>query len=240
MVQRPSGRLTGKAWRLFLAGVLLSLSAIVAAGERPTLLVLGDSISAAYGLAPDKGWVALLRMRLAERGFRWDVVNASISGEKTWRGARRLPSLLARHEPAIVVIQLGINDVMLPMPAGIEESPLEVIRTRLTRMVQQAHAAGARVLIMGVRLPARYGMKYGQRFDNVIRGVAKATGATLLPHVLARAGDRDVADRDELLQPGASVHPNARGHAHMLERVWPVLLPLLSEVERASGEGGQG
>ncbi len=238
MVQRSPNRLTGKTWRPFLASVLLLLSALTVAGERPTLLVLGDSISAAYGLAPAKGWVALLRTRLAERDFRWDVINASLSGEKTWRGARRLPSLLARHEPAIVVIQLGINDVMLPMPAGIEEPPLEVMRTRLTRMVQQAHAAGARVLIVGVRLPARYGVKYGQSFDNVIREVAQSTGATLLPHVLARTGDRDVAARDELMQPGPSVHPNARGHVHMLERVWSVLLPLLSEVEQIRGEGG--
>lgn len=233
MAERPPNRLIGRTWRPFLAGVLLLLSAMTAADERPTLLVLGDSISAAYGLAPDKGWVALLRARLAERGFRWNVINASISGEKTWRGARRLPSLLARHEPAIVVIQLGINDVMLPMPAGIEEPPLEVIRTRLTSMVQQAHAAGARVLIIGVRLPARYGVKYGQRFDNVIREVAESTGATLLPHVLARAGDRDVAARDELMQPGASVHPNARGHVLMLENVWPELLEILSEMEES-------
>lgn len=230
MTESPRTRLP-RPLRTIAAGVLLCLlAATTAADERRTLLVIGDSISAAYGLAEDKGWVALLRARLTECGFDWDVVNASISGEKTWRGARRLPSLLKRHEPAIVVIQLGINDVMLPMPAGIEEPPLDVIRVNLRRMVRQAQSSGASVLIVGVRLPARYGAKYGRRFDGVIREVADTTGATLVPSVLARAGERDPAERDEMLQPGASVHPNALGHALMLENVWPALLPLLEAV----------
>jgi acyl-CoA thioesterase-1 len=195
------------------------------------LLVFGDSISAAYGLAEHKGWVALLRTRLAEHGFDWNVVNSSISGEKTWRGAVRLPSALERHDPAIVVIQLGINDVMMELPEGIEEPPLEVIRNNLTRMVRQAQSLGARVLVVGVRLPARYGVRYGQRFDNVIREVVDTTGAALVPRVLARVGERDVAERDELLQPGTSVHPTARGHALILENVWPALLPLMVNIQ---------
>lgn len=233
MVQRR-----GTPWprllRSLVAGILMSLLSEAPAAERSTLLVFGDSISAAYGLAEHKGWVALLRARLAQRGLRWEVINASISGEKTWRGSVRLPPTLKRHRPDIVVIQLGINDVMMDLPEGIEEPPLEVIRNNLTEMVEQARASGARVLILGVRLPARYGAKYGRQFDNVIRGVADATGAALVPRVLAQVGERNVAERDELLQPGTSVHPYARGHAVILENVWPVLLPLLEAIRPKS------
>lgn len=231
-----------RLWRPLVAGALLSLLALTAASsERPTLLVFGDSISAAYGLAEHKGWVALLRTRLAQHGFSWNVVNASISGEKTWRGAVRLPSALKRHDPDIVVIQLGINDVMMELPEGIKEPPLEVVRNNLGRMVEQAQASGARVLIVGVRLPARYGARYGQRFDNVLREVADASGAALLPRALARLGERDVAERDESLQPGTSVHPDARGHALMLDNVWPVLRPLLDAAQpgRSSHEADE-
>lgn len=213
--------------RALLAGTLLLAIAAAEAGKPPTLLVLGDSISAAYGVAPDKGWVALLRARLAEHGFSHQVVNASISGEKTWRGRVRLPALLERHEPAVVVIQLGINDVMQRLPDGIEEPPLEVIRTRLTSMAERAQASGARVLLLGVRLPARYGADYGREFEEVMREVADATGAMLVPRVLADAGEDDVAERRALLLDGNSVHPNARGHARLLENVWPALAPLL-------------
>lgn len=218
---------TGRRLRGLLAGLLLLLFTVAAASKPPTLLVFGDSISAAYGVAPGKGWVALLRARLVEHGFPHEVVNASISGEKTWRGRVRLPAALARHQPAVVVIQLGINDVMQRLPEGIKDPPLEVVRTRLTSMVELAHASGAHVLLLGVRLPARYGSDYGRRFEAVFREVADATGAALVPRALADAGERDVAERREWLLGGASVHPNARGHALMLENVWPELLPLL-------------
>lgn len=213
--------------RALLASTLLLVIAVAEASKPPTLLVLGDSISAAYGVAPDKGWVALLRARLAEHDPAWEVVNASISGEKTWRGRVRLPAALERHEPAIVVIQLGINDVMQDLPDGIRAPPLEVVRTSLASMVERAQASGARVLLLGVRLPARYGSDYGRRFESVFREVADATGAILVPRVLADADDNDIAERRELLLGGGSVHPNARGHARMLENVWPELLPLL-------------
>lgn len=214
--------------RGLLAGLLPLSFALAIAAKPPTLLVLGDSISDAYGLAPGKGWVALLRARMAESGYPHEVVNISLSGEKTWSARVRLRPALERHEPAIVVIQLGINDVMQPLPAGIKEPPLEVIRTRLTSMVELAQASGARVLLLGVRLPARYGARYGQRFEDVFREVADATGAVLVPRVLAAAGDRDVADRDGRLQDGSNVHPDARGHALMLDNAWPALLPLLN------------
>lgn len=235
MAPSRRSRAAGRLLHTLVACSLLPLSlAPVAAGKPPTLLVVGDSISAAYGVAPGKGWVALLRARLAEHGLPHEVVNASISSEKTWRGRVRLPALLERHRPAVVVIQLGINDVMQELPEGIKEPPLEVVRTRLTGMVELAHASGARVLLLGVRLPARYGAKYGGRFEDVLRGVAESTGATLVPRVLAVAGERDVADRDALLQDGGNVHPNARGHALMLDNIWPALLPLL-EADAPSG-----
>lgn len=227
MPRLPRIRPTGWLVRALLAGTLaLSFAATTAAGP-PTLLVLGDSISAAYGVAEDKGWVELLRARLVEHGFPHEVVNISISGEKTWRGRVRLPVALERHEPAIVVIQLGINDVMQGLPEGIQEPPLEVVRTRLTSMVELAHASGARVLLLGVRLPARYGTKYGRRFEDVYREVADATGATLVPRVLGTADEREFDDRRGLLLDGASIHPNPRGHALMLDNAWPALLPLL-------------
>ncbi|MEX1080506.1 MAG: arylesterase [Halofilum sp. (in: g-proteobacteria)] len=215
--------------RAFLASTLLLMILAAEAGRPPTLLVLGDSISAGYGVTDDEGWVELLHARLEVHGFPHDVANISLSGEKTWRGQVRLPTALERYDPVIVVIQLGINDVMQGLPEGIEEPPLEVIRTRLTDMVNRAQASGARVMLLGVRLPARYGPNYGRRFEDVYRGVADTTGATLVPRVLARAEDTDLDDRHHRLLEGDSIHPTPRGHALLLDNIWPTLLPLLRQ-----------
>lgn len=209
-------------FRVLLAGMVALSSVVAAAGMPSTLLVLGDSISAAYGVAPARGWVALLRARLADRDPAWEVVNASISGETTERGRIRLPAALERHEPAVVVIQLGLND-------GMQGLPLEAMRANLAWMVERAQASGARVLLLGVRLPARYGSDYGRRFEAVYQEVADATGATLAPRALADVQDRDVGDRRERLLGGGSVHPDGRGHARILDNAWPALLALLRE-----------
>lgn len=219
--------------RALLASTLLLVIVAAGASSPPTVLVLGDSISAGYGVEDDEGWVALLHERVVTRGFPHQVVNASISGEKTWRGRVRLPAALGRHKPEIVVIQLGINDVMQGLPEGIEEPPLEVIRTRLTSMAELAQASGARVVLLGVRLPARYGAKYGRQFEDVYRQVADATGATLVPRVLAHADDANLDDRRHRLLDRYSIHPDPRDHALLLDNVWPALLPLLHATTRA-------
>lgn len=215
--------------RVLLAGMLVLSGVVAAAGTPSTLLVLGDSISAAYGVAPGKGWVALLRERLADHDPARAVINASISGETTERGQTRLPAALERDGPTVVVIQLGLND-------GMQGLPLEAMRANLAGMVEQAQASGARVLLLGVRLPARYGSDYGRRFEDVYQEVADATGATLVPRALAAAGDDNVADRRERLLGGGSVHPDARGHALILENAWPGLLPLLHVTARSVHE----
>ncbi len=205
--------------RVVLVSVLALSFAAATASQSPTILVLGDSISAAYGIAPSSGWVALMRERLAEHGLDYEVINASISGETTQQGRVRLPAALERHEPAIVIIELGVND-------GMRGLPLETMQTNLTAMVEQAQAAGARALLLGVRLPARYDENYRRRFASVLLEVADTTGAAFVPHVLAESNQHALAGRREHLLGGGSVHPNAQGHALILDNVWPALSAL--------------
>jgi acyl-CoA thioesterase-1 len=217
-----ASRLTRRAlWRHFS---LLGL-AVAAAGEsaaktssrRGPLLVVGDSLSAEYGLARGSGWVALLQQRLAREKIAIDVVNASISGDTTSGGRSRLPALLAQHKPGIVIIELGGNDALRGLP-------LNMTQANLLAMVQAAKAAGASVLLLGMQLPPNYGQKYAQDFANLFASVAKAEGAALVPLFLA--GVADGSDTDKMFQPDR-IHPNAQAQPRMLENVWPGLKPLL-------------
>ncbi|MCM5569075.1 arylesterase [Burkholderiaceae bacterium FT117] len=184
-----------------------------------TLLVLGDSLSAEYGLARGTGWVALLEKRLAERAPGWNVVNASISGETTAGGATRISSLLEKHEPAAVVVELGGNDAL----RGLD---LNATRRNLERMVGASQKAGAKVLLLGMQVPPNYGKAYTDAFAQIFVDVAKAHRTPLVPFFL-----EGVADDMALFQPDR-IHPNGQAQPRMLENVWPALEPLLRAARR--------
>ncbi len=183
----------------------------------PTLLVVGDSLSAEYGLARGAGWVALLEARLVQEQRQVKVVNASISGDTTSGGRSRLPALLAQHKPQTVVIELGGNDALRGLP-------LPTTQANLDAMTRAAQAAGAKVLIVGMAVPPNYGRQYGEDFARLFASVARARQAALVPFLLA--GVADVPNADALFQPDR-IHPKAAAHPRMLDNVWPALKPLL-------------
>ena len=188
-----------------------------AQGTKPKLLVVGDSLSAEYGLARGAGWVALLVQRLVRDKLNWRVVNASISGDTTSGGRSRLAALLKEHRPRVVVIELGGNDALRGLP-------LTMTQNNLAEMARAAKAAGAQVLIVGMAMPPNYGRAYGEQFRALFGSVAKAEGAALVPFLLA--GVADGPNADELFQADR-IHPKAEAHPRMLANVWPVLRPLL-------------
>jgi acyl-CoA thioesterase I len=199
-----------------LAGSYLPAHASRAAPAR-TIVVVGDSLSAEYGLKRGEGWVALLGKRLAERKIPARVINASISGDTTSGGRSRLPALLTQHKPDIVVIELGGNDALRGLPLSMTEQ-------NLAAMTQEAQAAGARVLIVGVQLPPNYGASYTKSFEAVFPKVAKAHKVPWVPSLLKGVGD--AADADKIFQADR-IHPKAEAHPRMLENVWPELSKLL-------------
>ena len=190
---------------------------LAARAAAPTVLVVGDSLSAEYGLKRGSGWVALLETRLAQSKIAATVINASISGDTTSGGRSRLAGLLTQHRPSIVVIELGGNDALRGLP-------LAMTRDNLTAMAQAARAAGAHVLIAGMQLPPNYGRKYGDEFAALFTTVAKTEGAALVPFLLRGVADGPQADA--LFQPDR-IHPLAAAHPMILDNVWPVLRPLL-------------
>jgi len=181
------------------------------------LLVLGDSLSAEYGLARGSGWVALMAARIASEKLPYDVVNASISGETTSGGRSRIAALLALHRPAVVIVELGANDALRGLPVAMT-------RTNLTEIVHASRSAGARVLVAGMLVPPNYGRKYLEDFFSTFGQVAKAEDAALVPFLLA--GVADGPDAESLFQPDR-IHPKAEAHPRLLDNVWPVLRPLL-------------
>jgi acyl-CoA thioesterase I len=188
-----------------------------AAGAKKKLLVVGDSLSAEYGITRGSGWVALLATRVAKEAPGWQVVNASISGDTTSGGRSRLPALLKQHAPALVIVELGGNDALRGLP-------LAMTQDNLRAMARAARAAGARVLLVGMAVPPNYGRQYGEDFFALFGKVAKAEGAALVPFLLH--GVADIADADSMFQPDR-IHPKAEAHPRMLDNVWPVLRPLL-------------
>ena len=199
-----------------LAGGLVA-GPVQAANGGSTLLVVGDSLSAEYGLARGSGWVALLEKQLARDKLQAKVVNASISGDTTSGGRSRLPALLKAHAPTHVVIELGGNDALRGLP-------LAMTRDNLVAMARAAKAAGAKVLLVGMQLPPNYGARYGQDFSALFATVAQAEGAALVPFLLA--GVADVPDAEQLFQPDR-IHPLAVAHPQMLANVWAVMRPWL-------------
>ncbi len=196
---------------------LWALPAMAAAPKAPLILVVGDSISAEYGLARGQGWVALLAQRLTEKKLAQQVQNASISGDTTSGGLARLPALLRQHKPAIVIIELGGNDALRGLP-------LASSRANLRAMVQAAKAAGAKVLLLGMQVPPNYGASYQREFAAMFEQVASQDKAALVPFLLK--GIADQADAQVWFQPDR-IHPLARAHPLMLELVWQGLKPLL-------------
>lgn len=196
-----------------------------AAGDRAarTLLVLGDSISAGYGIQRDQGWVNQLRQRLEQRAGDWRVVNASVSGETTGGGLARLPDALAEHRPGVVIIELGGND-------GLRGYPVSRIRDNLERMVALSQGAGSRVLLVGMQIPPNYGPRYTRDFAAMYPAVAEARGVALVPFLL-----QAVALEPSLMQDDG-IHPTAAAQPRLLETVWPHLEPLLETPPQAPPE----
>jgi acyl-CoA thioesterase I len=192
-------------------------SAAQAGAARGPVLVVGDSLSAEYGLERGSGWVALLEQRLAAGKAARKVVNASISGDTTSGGRSRLPGLLEQHRPGIVVIELGGNDALRGLP-------LAMTQANLSAMARAAKDGGARVLIVGMQVPPNYGRSYAKEFAALFAEVAKAEGAALVPFLLK--GVADGPDATAMFQPDR-IHPTAQAQPRMLDNVWPLLKPLL-------------
>jgi acyl-CoA thioesterase-1 len=196
-----------------LAALLLAAAFCAGAAER-TVLVFGDSLSAAYGIATREGWVALLGERLARERPGWRVVNASVSGETTAGGLRRLPEDLKRHGPSVVVIALGAND-------GLRGLPVASTRANLESMIKLTRAAKAEPVIVGLMLPPNYGIDYAREFRDLYPDVARKAKVARVPFLL-----EGVAEKREFFQAD-QLHPTAAAQPIILDNVWPVLAPLL-------------
>lgn len=204
--------------RHFIASVAaLSAWPLAQAAKTPHILIVGDSLSAEYGLARGTGWVSLLEQKLKTEQSLATVANASISGETTFGGRTRLPALLKQHQPSVVVIELGGNDALRGLPlAGTLDN--------LRAMTQAAQDAGAKVLLLGMQMPPNYGKKYAQDFEQLFAQVANERKATLLPFFLKGVAD---APNPTALFQADRIHPTAAAQPIMLNNVWPLLRPLL-------------
>ncbi len=218
LARRLNDRLA-KPLAALLLGSLLSFPALAQANAAVvgTILVVGDSLSAEYGLKRGTGWVPLLEKQLAGEKKSARVVNASISGDTTSGGRSRLPALLAQHKPATVVIELGGNDALRGLP-------LDMTEKNLTAMTQAAKKAGANVLLLGMQVPPNYGGNYGATFSGLFTKVAKAEKVALVPFFLKGVADvEDVASQFQ----ADRIHPNEQAQARMLGNVWPELKKLI-------------
>ena len=184
------------------------------AAAAPVILVLGDSLASGYGLPTGKGWVSLLETRLAEKGYPHRIVNASVSGETTLGGRNRIPQALKEHRPSIVIVELGGND-------GLRGLSLESSRSNLSEIIRASKAAGARVLLVGVRLPPNYGRAYTEKFQQLFKDVATRERVALAPFLM-----EGFAEDQAYFQPDG-IHPAESAQPRMLDNVWPGLEPLL-------------
>jgi acyl-CoA thioesterase-1 len=197
--------------RAFLAFAILAAGLPAAAR---TALVFGDSLSAAYGLHPEQGWVNLLAQRARAAGLDWRIVNASISGETTAGGLRRLPEDLKRHKPDIVVIALGAND-------ALRGQPVAGIRDNLDRMIRLSRDAHAQPVLVGIMIPPNYGIDYAAQFRDAFPELAAKRKVALVPFLLD-----GIADKPELFQAD-QLHPTAAAQSRIVDNVWKTLEPLL-------------
>jgi acyl-CoA thioesterase I len=194
--------------------VFIALQNAVASAR--TILVFGDSLSAAYGIRPEQGWVALLAQRLNSQGYGYEIVNASVSGETTSGGVERLPRALQLHQPAVVVLELGGND-------GLRGLPVSLARENLAQMVRLVQASGARVLLVGIRIPPNYGPRYTQEFASMFPELASQYHLPLVPFLLEHVA------LDPARMQADGIHPNAQGEPPVLDTVWPYLASLLKK-----------
>jgi acyl-CoA thioesterase-1 len=195
--------------------LVLGLAAFSARADAPAILIFGDSISAGYGLAHvDKGWAEMLRAKLKDEGYGYQVINASVSGETTAGGLARLPRALALHHPQIVIIELGGND-------GLRALPIDQMRSNLAKMVDLSANMGARVLLLGMRIPPNYGPEFTEKFRSTFADVAHDKKVPLVPFLLS-----DIALSPALMQADG-FHPNELGQPQLLANVWPGLKPIL-------------
>lgn len=184
-----------------------------AASER-TLLVFGDSLSAAYGLRTDQGWVTLLQQRLQSQGYGYRVVNASVSGETTEGGRNRLARALMQHQPELVILELGGND-------GLRGLPVKDIRANMAQMIVAIRKSGAKQLLVGIQIPPNYGPQYAGAFAGMYGSLAKEQNVPLVPFLL------DGVALDKQLMQADGIHANAQGQPRLLSNVWTQLQPLL-------------
>ncbi|WLI91290.1 arylesterase [Massilia sp. R2A-15] len=198
----------------WMLGAVLLLAAALAHSAPKTVLVLGDSLSAEYGLSRGSGWVALLEQKLKAEKIDATIVNASISGETTSGGRSRLPALLTQYHPSIVVIELGAND-------GLRGLPVPAAEANIRAMIDVARKNNAKVMLVGMRMPPNYGRDYTERFFTMYKTVAQQQKAPLVPFML-----EGVAEKPALFQADR-LHPTAQAHPTILANIWPTFLPLL-------------
>jgi acyl-CoA thioesterase I len=199
--------------QILLVGLLWACHSTAANSER-TLLVFGDSLSAAYNLRADQGWVAQLQKRLKAQGYGYRVVNASVSGETTSGGKNRLDRALKTQQPTLVILELGGND-------GLRGLPIREVRANLDAMIAMILRSGAKVLLVGIQIPPNYGAQYASGFADLFTNLARERKVPLVPFLL-----KGIA-LDARLMQADGIHPNAAGQPRMLENVWPHLQPLL-------------
>ncbi len=213
-------RIVGAALRRRLMGTLIGsmvlVMALPAAARAETILIMGDSLSAAYGIEPSAGWVNLLKQRLDDEH---QVINASISGETTSGGAARLPDILDQHDPDIVLIELGGND-------GLRGLSPQQMQVNLAKMVERSEDNGAQVLLLGIEVPPNYGASYASAFRGVFSQLAEEYEIPLLPFLL------EGVDLSTMLQDDG-IHPTAEAQPIILDNVWTLLAPMLDAEDQA-------
>ena len=208
-----------KLFTSFILSLTLALINPVFAAEQPaTILVMGDSLSAGYGLKPEESWVNLLRLRLQQQQLNYRVINASITGDTTQGGLARLPKALQREQPDIFILELGAND-------GLRGFDISLTHNNLNRMVEMAQAANAKVLLLGIQLPANYGRAYREKFRQIFSDVASKQQIAFVPFFL-----KGVAETRDLMQPDG-IHPAAEAQPVILDNIWPELQPLVTGSE---------
>ncbi|AMN48272.1 acyl-CoA thioesterase I [Steroidobacter denitrificans] len=186
------------------------------ASDQPVLLVMGDSLSAGYGIALDATWVALLQRRLTSQGYDYRIVNASTSGETTGGARSRLPRALNAHSPAVVILELGAND-------GLRGLPIRQVRENFQAMIEQSQDAGARVVLVGMRIPPNYGAAYADRFHALYPQLAQQYDTPLVDFFL------DGVAQDAALMQDDDIHPNAAAQPRLLDNLWPALRTVLTK-----------
>ncbi|MBD3654528.1 arylesterase [Kangiella sp.] len=198
------------AWILFLVVAVFNVAATAKAQEKPTILVLGDSLSAGYNIDVEQGWVELLNQKLQQEGYPHTVINGSISGDTTTQGLLRLPTLLEQHEPEIVIIELGGND-------ALRGTAPNAIKRNLGKLIDTSKRSGAEVLLLGIQIPPNYGQRYAQAFFDNYAQLANEKKVKLVPFFL-----KNVGGNDELMQDDG-IHPNAKAQPILLHNIWPQL-----------------